>query len=158
MKIKVLALSAIVACLMMPVLPEAQQVVPRQQASEQPEIVGFYECQGTNPDGTEYKGLVEIISVRGTFRVHWTLDNTEVWGVGVYRNGVFAVSYFGGAPAIVVYKIEDNGNRIVGEWTMGGRAEGRVYPEVLTKTDRRPDSDPELQKPAPPQPPPGLRV
>jgi hypothetical protein len=43
---------------------------------------------------------------------------------------VFAASYFGGAPAVVVYKVE--GERLIGEWTMGG-IEGAMYTETLTK-------------------------
>lgn len=96
-----------------------------------PDLVGVYRCDGMNPDGTAYRGVVEIAKVRDTFRVRWTLDDSAVMGVGIYSNEVFAVSYFGGAPAVVVYKFD--GARLVGEWTMGG-IEGAVYMETLTKT------------------------
>ena len=96
-----------------------------------PDLVGVYRCDGKNPDGSAYKGVVEIGKIRNTFRVKWTLDDSAVIGVGIYSNDVFAVSYFGGAPAVVVYKVD--GSRLVGEWTMGG-LEGAVYTETLTKT------------------------
>lgn len=129
-----------------PIVAEAQQRTPPQQALKPSEIVGVYECEGKNPDGTPYNGFVEVIQVQGTFCVHWILGDGEVWGVGAVSNGVFAVSYWGGAPAVVVYKMD--GNRLVGEWTMGGRdVEGRTYSEVLTKTNKK------LPQPSVPQGP-----
>ena len=128
----------------------------RVQQISQPDIVGVYECQGMNPDGTEYKGFVEITAVSATFRVHWTMDDGEDWGVGILKGDVFVVSYWGGAPAVVVYRVD--GNRLIGEWTMGG-AEGRTYSEVLTKTDKRPLPPEQRKPPAPsPHPQPGTRI
>ena len=111
----------------------------------QNDIVGVYQCEGHNPDGTPYTGVVEIMKVQDTFRVRWTLsDNASVLGVGILSGGVLSVSYFAGAPAIAVYKID--GQKLVGEWTMGG-AEGAVYPETLTKTAAKPESRPEPRAP-----------
>lgn len=136
-----------------PVLSEARQV--SEQTPGQPEIAGFYECKGMNPDGTPYEGSAEITKVRDTFRVFWTFEDGHVLGVGIWSNGVFAVSYFGGAPAVVVYKVD--GNRLVGEWTMGG-VEGRNYSEILTKTDKRPSQSPEPPATPSPQPQPGRAI
>jgi hypothetical protein len=110
----------------------------------QPELSGVYRCNGMNPDGTAYQGVVEISKLRNTFRVRWTMDDGSIMGVGIFSNGIFAVSYFGGAPAVVVYR--PDGMNLVGEWTMGG-IEGAVYRETLTKTDGV----------APPVPAPGPR-
>ena len=110
----------------------------------QPELSGVYRCNGMNPDGTAYQGVVEISKLRNTFRVRWTMDDGSIIGVGIYSNGIFAVSYFGGAPAVAVYKLD--GTNLVGEWTMGG-IEGAVYKETLTKTEGV----------APPVPAPGPR-
>lgn len=97
----------------------------------QPDLAGVYRCDGKNPDGSAYQGVVEISQVKETFRVRWTMDDGAIMGVGIYSGGVFAVSYFGGAPAVVVYKVD--GEKLVGQWTMGG-AEGAMYMETLTKT------------------------
>jgi hypothetical protein len=138
----------------------------------QPEIAGIYRCSGVNPDGSPYEGVAEIAKVEGTYRILWTLsDHTSVLGVGILGNGVFAVSYFGGAPAVALYKID--GRKLVGEWTMGGK-EGTVYTETLTKfaegerpanlprmpgpgSRPRPHSQPDQndEKPAPPR---GIRL
>ncbi|MBI4885980.1 MAG: hypothetical protein HY824_02705 [Acidobacteria bacterium] len=108
---------------------------PTAARAPESDLVGSYRCEGVNPDGTAYQGVVEIAKVRETFRVKWTLDDGAVLGIGIYSGGVFAVSYFGGAPAVVVYKMD--GSRLVGEWTMGG-IEGAVYTETLTKTSSEP--------------------
>jgi hypothetical protein len=99
------------------------------------DVAGVYSCAGTNPDGTPYEGVVEIARVRDTYRVRWTLEDGSIIGVGIFSNGVLAVSYFGGAPAVAVYRIE--GERLVGEWTMGG-VEGTMYRETLTKMSDAP--------------------
>lgn len=117
-------------------------------------VAGVYLCEGTNPDGSPYHGLVEIAAIDSTYLVHWVLANgTEVLGVGIVRSGILSVSYFGGTPAVAVYQID--GDRLLGEWTMGG-AEGRVYSETLTKMHEKPAQvKPREQRPREPkkQPP-----
>ena len=94
-------------------------------------VAGVYLCEGANPDGSPYQGLVEIVAVDKTYLVHWVMaDGAEVLGVGIRNSDVLSVSYFGGTPAVAVYRID--GDRLVGEWTMGG-AEGMLYSETLTR-------------------------
>jgi hypothetical protein len=105
---------------------------------------GVYLCEGVNPDGHKYRGIVQIAAVRGTYLVRWTLaDDVEVTGVGILNDDRLSVSYFGGTPAVVVYKISDG--KLVGEWTMGG-TEGSTYAETLTPMPEG------MLKPAPAQP------
>ena len=107
---------------------------------------GVYVCEGTNPDGDRYRGIVQIAAVKDTFLVRWTLaDDVEVTGVGILQNGLLAVSYFGGTPAVVIYKID--AEKLIGEWTMGG-AEGKTFAEVLT---RIPEEKLRQQQPDPPR-------
>jgi hypothetical protein len=104
-------------------------------------VAGIYLCEGANPDGSPYQGLVEIVAVDKTYLIHWVMaDGAEVVGVGIRNSDVLSVSYFGGTPAVAVYRID--GDRLVGEWTMGG-AEGMLYTETLT---RMPDQKPEPGK------------
>lgn len=112
-------------------------------ASDRPQpdvnIEGTYLCQGQSPDGTMYHGIVQIVRLDDTFRIRWALagrsGEVDLVGVGIYSNGIFAVSYFGGAPGVGVYKID--GSRLVGEWTIGG-ADGAVYTELLTRMEAQP--------------------
>jgi hypothetical protein len=103
-------------------------------AGQTPEtdLTGVYACEGVNPDGTPYAGVVEILKVKDTYLVRWTMPNdNQVVGVGILSNGVLAVSYFGGSPAVVAFSTTPDG-RLDGKWTMGG-AEGSVFSEKLTK-------------------------
>jgi hypothetical protein len=104
-------------------------------------VAGVYLCEGANPDGSPYQGLVEIVAVDNTYLVHWMMaDGAEVLGVGIRQSDVLSVSYFGGTPAVVVYRID--GDRLLGEWTMGG-AEGKLYSETLTRMQ---DAKPQPEK------------
>lgn len=94
-------------------------------------VAGVYLCEGNNPDGSPYVGVVEISALQDTFVVHWQLgDQDDVFGVGIFRDGVLAVSYFGGAPAVAMYR--PDGDRLVGQWTIGG-ANGKIFGETLTR-------------------------
>ena len=107
-----------------------QAQIPAPAGIKKGDPSGIYLCEGTNPDGHKYRGIVQIASVRGTYLVRWTLaDDVEVTGVGILNDNRLSVSYFGGTPAVVVYRID--ADKLVGEWTMGG-TEGSVYAETLT--------------------------
>ena len=126
-----------------------------QDQAPKTDVSGVYQCEGKNPDGSPYKGMVEIAAVGDTYLVRWQLSNrVEVWGVGIYRHDTLSVSYFGGTPAIAVYNKQ--GNRLIGEWTMGG-AEGEVFSETLTldpaaahlpRPRREPREDPDPVRPS----------
>jgi hypothetical protein len=104
---------------------------PQSSAKKTGDPTGVYLCEGTNPDGHKYRGIVQIAAIDDTFLVRWTLsDDIEVTGVGILRNDTLSVSYFGGTPAVVVYKV--GAEKLVGEWTMGG-ADGKTYAETLTR-------------------------
>ena len=99
------------------------------------DLAGRYACEGKSPAGQAYHGLVDIVRLDDTYRVIWTLagdagEVQQVMGVGILSNGIFAASYFGGGPGVAVYRID--GNKLVGEWTIGG-ADGAMYPETLTR-------------------------
>ena len=116
------------------------------------DLTGVYSCEGTNPDGKSYSAIVEILKTQDTYLVRWTMaNNTQVIGVGIFSNGVLAVSYFGGAPAVVVYATTTDG-RLDGKWTMGG-AKGLLFTETLTKMPEG-----QQRQPAKPPAPPRLRV
>ena len=109
----------------------ASEPDPQSTAKKAGDPSGVYLCEGMNPDGHRYRGIVQIAAVDDTFLVRWTLsDDIEVTGVGILRNDMLAVSYFGGTPAVVVYKVD--AEKLVGEWTMGG-ADGKTFAETLTR-------------------------
>ncbi len=107
--------------------------IPAQAAGAEVDISGTYRCVGTNPDGTQYRGVVEIVKNEGTYRVTWMVGRhmTSI-GIGLVRDGNFTVSYVAdGNLGIIVYRIQ-KGPQLVGEWTMLG-ADPDLFPETLTK-------------------------
>jgi hypothetical protein len=114
------------------------------------DLTGLYACEGTNPDGSPYTAVVEIVKRQDTYLVRWTQENDEqVMGVGIQQADMLAVSYFGGSPAIVVYSVAGDG-RLDGQWTMGGA--GRLFKETLTKVSAS-ETQPKTPKPAKPAKP-----
>jgi hypothetical protein len=117
-------------------------------------LVGVYACEGTNPDGKTYTGIVEIIKHRDAYLLRWTMpDESQVVGVGIFTGGMLSVSYFGGTPSLVVYSIAENG-RLTGTWTAVG-AEGELFTETLT---RLPEGAPKPPKPTKRESPPRPRI
>src|SRR5687767_3825870 len=68
-------------------------------------LVGVYACQGLTPKGAEYRGTVEIVRHNGTYQLLWTFRDERQVGIGIVSGDVLAVSYFGGMPGLVVYRI-----------------------------------------------------
>lgn len=112
------------------------------RAADEPEIGGMYASRGMNPDGSEYQGLVHITKRGKSFVVRWMFpvetNGTVVFqpasvGVGLVSTGTLAVSYYGSrAAGVVIYTIEENGQRLSGQWTLAGD-DGTTYAETLTK-------------------------
>ena len=129
-------------------------VAAAQDEKPAPGVAGLYMCEGKNPDGSPYKGIVEIVKFHDSFLVRWTLpEDVQVIGVGIESSGVLAVSYFGGAPGVIVYRAK--GDQLLGQWTMGG-TNGGVFSETLTRINAQQlpqAAPPATEKPAEPRKP-----
>ena len=116
-------------------------------------VVGTYSCEGTNPDGGTYAGIVQIIKHGDSYLVRWTMpDESQVLGIGILNGSTLSVSYYGGTPSIVVYAIENG--KLTGTWTAVG-ADGELFTETLTKM---PEGAPRPPKPAKRKSPPRPRI
>lgn len=116
--------------------------VPASVAAQGAKLDGMYRSHGKNPDGSEYRGFVEVVRNGDSFVVSWlsperTREAVRITrvsvGVGIVEGDVLAVSYTASrVPAIATYRIEAGGERLVGQWTvMNGR--GSVFIETLEK-------------------------
>src|SRR5262245_54497150 len=144
----------VLVCLVIVALVGPVNAVP-EATTETTNLVGTYACEGTNPDGATYSGIVEIVRLKDTYLVRWTMPNdSQVVGVGIFSGNQLAVSYYGGTPALVVYSVAEGG-KLNGKWTAGG-ADGEVFSETLTKmpagapkpakpTKREPSSGPKIK-------------
>lgn len=91
-------------------------------------IPGRYLVQGTNPEGTSYTGVLEMVQRGEVVYARWTFeDGKQTHGIGLVRLGMLAISYPNG---VVVYPVTADGIE-TGEWVLLGADE--VYTERLTK-------------------------
>ena len=120
----------------------AALVTPPVWSAEQPELAGLYVCQGVNADSSQYRGFVQIAHHRDTLILTWRFpqapdgalpEEPAAAGVGIVSGGTLAVSYYSTTMmAVVVYVIEQDGQRLVGQWTVAG-GDGILSSETLTK-------------------------
>ena len=68
------------SCLGLVLLGSASAIAEPSPGSD---LSGVYACEGTNPDGSAYTAVVEIVKRQDTYLVRWTQENEEqVMGVG----------------------------------------------------------------------------
>jgi hypothetical protein len=94
-------------------------------------IGGSYMAAGTNLDGTQYTGTVEItLTSSTTCVIHWETSGTTADGICSRNDAAFAAAYvLGDAIGLIVYKVREDGT-LDGLWTIAGK-EGNGT-EVLT--------------------------
>jgi hypothetical protein len=128
-------------------LTSVPPVTPAPAPQVESPLAGTYECQGVEPDGTPYRGIVQIIPNHTTYDVIWIFSSGQQYaGLGVVNGNVLAVSYFTNRPGVVAYTIEesDKGPRLQGQWTVVGA--NAVFQETLTRMSR------EVTRVEPPRP------
>jgi hypothetical protein len=94
-------------------------------------IGGSYSVAGTNLDGSNYTGTVEItLTSDTTCEIVWETNGAGSNGICSRNDDSFAAAYvMGEAVGLVIYKVQDDGI-LDGLWTIAGK-EG-TGTEVLT--------------------------
>jgi hypothetical protein len=94
-------------------------------------IGSSYTSAGTNLDGSEYTGTVEItLTSETTCTIHWVTGSTESDGICSRNGDAFAAAYvLQDAIGLIVYKVKEDGT-LDGLWTIAAK-EGNGT-EVLT--------------------------
>lgn len=99
-----------------------------------PEIAGKYNVLGSNPNGSPYKGTLEVISRGDVYQFRWNAG-TQYDGVGVLNGTVVAVAFANGPNGkgcgVVDYTIKDDGT-LDGKWGYWGVNESGT--ETATRT------------------------
>ncbi len=103
-------------------------VVP---AAAQTAIGGTYTVEGTNFDGTAYKGEAEItLTSQTTCVIEWQTGGTESQGICMRNDDAFSAAYvLQDQIGLITYKVMEDGT-LHGLWTIAGK-EGNGT-EVLT--------------------------
>ena len=105
---------------------------PSAQAADK-SLAGVYACKGTNPDGQQYAGFVEIPATGSTYHARWTFPETadRPVGAGFVRDGRFVIGYSNAAGAVIVAVYDIHGKTLKGHWTAVGS--GRIWDETLER-------------------------
>jgi hypothetical protein len=122
-------------------------------AAEAAPLVGTYDCQGVEPDGKPYRGLVQIVGSADLYEVIWIFGTGRQYaGFGVVNGDAMAVSYYTNRPGVVAYKIEqgEKGPKLTGHWTVVGA--GASFRETLTRVSEKVTRLPRPEPPPAPAP------
>lgn len=95
---------------------------PGNSAMPAPDIAGKYNVTGTNPNGGEYRGTLEIIARGDVYQFRWNAG-TQYDGVAVQNGNVVAVSFANGSDGkgcgVIDYDIQSDG-ALTGKWGYWG--------------------------------------
>ncbi len=94
-------------------------------------LAGDYQVEGTNSDGSPYRGTAVITGNGPDYRVVWTTGSSTSSGRGTLEGDTFTTTFSGDltGSGTATYQLEDDG-RLVGTWTVQGAAVGGT--ETLT--------------------------
>lgn len=83
---------------------------------------GTYNVQGTNLDGSAYKGTAEVKLLSDTTcEITWTTGSTSSVGLCMMMDGVVAAAYRqGDMVGVTMYHLNDDGT-LEGSWTVAGQ-------------------------------------
>ena len=92
---------------------------------------GTYNVEGTNLDGSAYKGTATIeLTSETTCAIEWNTGGTTSNGICMLYDNAFAAGYvLGDAVGLVVYEVKGDGS-LDGAWTISGKDGSGT--EVLT--------------------------
>ena len=100
-----------------------------------PDIAGKYSVTGTNPNGSAYKGELEVIKHGDVYQFRWS-GGASYDGVGVQLGDVVAVAFTTGENGkgcgVVDYTIIGDGASLDGKWGYWGTDESGT--EKATRT------------------------
>ncbi len=95
---------------------------PSNSTIAAPDIGGKYNVTGTNPNGSEYRGTLEIIARGDVYQFRWNAG-TQYDGVAIQNGDVVAVSFANGSDGkgcgVIDYDIQGDGT-LNGKWGYWG--------------------------------------
>src|SRR6266550_893478 len=99
-----------------------------------PDIAGKYNVVGSNPEGCQYKGTLEVITRGDVYQFKWSAG-TQYDGVGIQNGNIVAVAFANGENGkgcgVVDYDIASNGS-LNGKWGYWGANDAGTESAKLT--------------------------
>lgn len=109
---------------------------PSDPAEGETVLNGVYLSQGTNPNGSRYRGMATVREDGGRYHVKWWIAGKEFTGVGERAGKMLVVNWGDKHP--VVYEFGENG-LLDGEWA-DGTATDRLTPFTLADRSASPQT------------------
>ncbi len=115
-------------------LKEPSAAVVEGEAFDPERLVGVHQSIGRNPDGTAYKGTVEIRVVNGVIGLEWKIGSTVSHGTGVLVGSTLGVALDSG---LSIYRIvgQSEGISLIGIWSTAGSAATNADSILLGNAD-----------------------
>ena len=94
---------------------------PEEEAEpESIDLAGVYRVEGTNPNGSKYRGMVALAQNDDQFNFTWWIGKDVFRGVGHFAGKMLVVNWGDKTP--VIYTFGDEG-ALDGEWADGSATE-----------------------------------
>jgi hypothetical protein len=100
--------------------PTSQRTNGLAAAGRPPNLTGIYRVQGTNPNGSHYRGMLTLTPFGKDFLFKWWIARQTFTGSGQFAGRMLVVNW--GQTSPVVYSIDQNGS-LDGEWADGTATE-----------------------------------
>lgn len=94
------------------------------------DLSGAYGVSGTNPDGSDYTGTLEVIRHDGVYQFSWAVGDAQE-GIGMEADHSVAVGYGGEGCGVVLYRV-DSGGELQGRWALYGASDPGTETAVQT--------------------------
>jgi len=86
------------------------------------QVVGRFNVEGRNPDGSTYGGAASVEKTGDTYRVVWTIDGTRFVGTAIGSDEALAITYrAGNETGIALMGREGAGYGVVWAYAGGTR-------------------------------------
>lgn len=88
-------------------------------------LTGNYTLQGQNPNGTAYKGTLEVQETNAVFLLTWQIGSSVHRGTGLLTDNILSVVWStGNESGLATYRVA--GNTLSGSWIgFGGLMTGK---------------------------------
>jgi hypothetical protein len=111
-----IAVTAISSVTAITVAYVSKQTPPSATSATIPrDIAGNYKIVGTNPDGSSYRGTLEIVASGSGYRLIWNAGPQPYVGVGMKDENILSVGWGGNYCAVASYRIQPDGI-LDGKW------------------------------------------
>jgi hypothetical protein len=98
--------------------------IPQQAPAARLELAGIYRVAGTNPNGSQYHGMVALSQKGDEFNLTWWIGRQVFHGTGHFAGKMLVVNWGDKHP--VIYSFGDGG-ALNGEWADGSATE-QLFP------------------------------